>query len=272
MSSNFQRAPWAVLAACLALAACAHSGSSGSVGGGGGTPPPPVFTIEDLDGDWVGQLTPDNPARPVQNFYLRFADEDIESAADSAGNEWRTDNSDRVFAFDADGIFEANLGLLIGVAGLEILAEMDDARTVLAGSYTQVGPDLFPVAGSVELVRSSGASMFEESMLEGDWVGEASNAHERRQILNFTLGVDGAVLTGAMIRPGLKTVRRTYSAGAGTFSFFDGAIGRMQDVSIMADDGQVTFLHYLLVDRDGSLVAGPGTDQQLGAGFVRLNR
>lgn len=272
MTFNLQRAPWAAFSACLLLAACAHSGSSGDVGGGGTTPPPPVFTIDDLDGDWVGQLTPDNPARPVQNFYLRFADEDLSSAADSAGNEWRDDNSDRVFAFDADGILEANLGLLVGVAGLEILAEMNDARAVLAGSYTQVGPDLFPVAGTVELVRSGGPSMFEAAMLEGDWVGEAANALERHQILNFTLDADAAVVTGAMIRPGLKTVRRTYSAGAGVFSFTDGAIGRMDNVTLTSDDGKVTFLHYLLADRDGSLIAGPGTDQQLGAGFVRLNR
>jgi len=272
MQSHLQRLHWAALPACLLFAACAHSGSSDNVGGGGGTPPPPVFTIDDLDGAWVGQLTPDNPARPVQNFYVVFADEELESAADSAGNEWRTDNSDRVFAFDADGILEANLGLLVGVAGLEILAEMNDARAVLTGTYTQVGPDLFPVPGSVELVRSSGPSMFKESMLEGEWAGDASNAHHRRQILEFTLDADGVVVAGEMIRPGLKTVRRTYGPGAATFSFFDGSIGRMQDLTLTADDGAVTFLHYLLVDRNGTLIAGPGSDQQLGAGFVRLTR
>jgi len=273
MKTSLHRLLQTAIPASVLLTACAHPGGSGSVGGGGGTPPPPpVFTIDDLNGDWVGQLTPDNPARLIQNVYLRFVDEDLVEAADSAGNEWRLNNSERSFSFDAEGMLEANLGLLVGVAGLEIQAQMDQSRTVLSGSYVQVGSDLFPVAGTLELVRSSGAGMFEVAMLEGAWTGDGTNAHHRRQILELTLDATGTVVTGAMIRPGLGTVRRTYSAGAAVFNFSDGAIGRMDDVTLTSDDGAVTFLHYLLVDRDATLLAGPGTDQRLGAGLVRLNQ
>lgn len=273
MSLIIPRTFLAAIPAAWLLASCAHSGNVGSVGGGGSPPPPPpVFTLEDLEGDWVGQLTPENSARPVQNFYLRFVNEDLASAADSAGNEWRADNSDRVFHFKKTGLLEANLGLLVGVTGLEIQAKMNNARAVLSGTYIQIGPDLFPVEGSLELVRSSGASMFGTALLAGDWTGTVANPLGRSQIMNLSFDAAGAVVGGAMIRTGQGTTRRSYSVGAGTFSFFDGAIGRIQDVTLTADDGTVSFLHYLLVDRDGTLLAGPGTDQIFGAGFLRLSR
>jgi hypothetical protein len=272
MNPFIQRALLAALPAAVLTISCTHGGSS-TVGGGGTTPPPPpVFTIDELNGDWVGQLTPDNPARLVQNVYLRFVNEDLATAADSAGNEWTEVNSERIFSFDADGLLEANLGLLVGVSGLEIQAEMDDARAVITGVYTQVGPDLFPVSGTLELVRSTGPAMFTEAMLAGDWVGDAVNEVDRSQILEFTLDASGVVVTGAMIRPGLKTVRRTYSAGAGAFSIFDGGIGRLENVTLTADNGVESFLHYMLLDRDATLLAGPGTDNQLGSGRVRLNK
>lgn len=273
MNNILPRALLAAFPAALLTISCAHSGGSGTVGGGGTTPPPPpAFTIEDLDGDWVGQLTPDNPARLVQNAYLRFVNEDLAAVADSAGNEWTEVNSERLFSFDADGLLEVNLGLLVGTSGLEIQAEMDDARAVITGVYTQVGPDLFPVSGTLELVRSTGAGMFTEAMLAGDWAGVAVNDANRSQILELTLDADGVVVAGAMIRPGLQTVRRTYSAGAATFSIFDGGIGRLENVILTADDGVQSFLHYMLVDRDASLLAGPGSDSQLGSGRVRLEQ
>lgn len=273
MNISFLRTFLAAIPAAVLLGACAHSNSSGSIGGGGGPPPPPPgFTLEDLEGDWVGQLVPDSSARLVQNFYLRFAAEDLTAAADSAGHEWRTDNSERSFSFSKAGQLGVNLGLLTGVSGLEIEAEMDDARAVLSGTYVQIGPDLFPVTGTLELVRSSGPGMFEQALLEGDWTGTATNPRGRTQLMNLTFDAAGAVIDGEMIRTGQGTVRRTYSPGAGTFAFFDSAIGRIQDVTLTADDGTVSSIHYLLVDKDGSLIGGPGTDQRFGAGLLRLIR
>ncbi len=267
--------PLAVLALAV-LGSCAHPSSGGLVGGGTipppppPPPPPPGFTFDDLMGDWVGQLTPDNPLRLTQNLYLRFSSDVLAEAADSAGNEWRLDNSDRTFDFSSDGLLEANLGLLVGVAGLEILAEMDEAHTVLTGAYVQTGPDLFPVAGTLELVRSSGLDMFDEPMLAGTWSGDITNSAAKKQLLELTLDAAGTVVSGKMTRAVLGTIRRTYSAGAASFTFFDSAIGRFESVVLTADTGETSTFHYLLLDRDATLLGGPGTDSKLGAGIARL--
>lgn len=255
----------------LALTACAHNGK-GSLSGGGTTPPPPppAFTLDDLMGDWVGQLVPNSPARLTQNFYLRFNSDLLTEAAESGGNEWRLDNSDREFEFSGDGVLTANLGLLAGVAGLEIAAEMDEALTVLSGTYVQVGSDLFPVTGTIELVRSTGVDMYDEAMLAGAWSGEAMNPAGRTQILELEFDADGVVLSGKMIRTSNGSVRRNYVGGAGAFTFFDGAVGRMENVTLTATNNDSTTFHFLLMDRDGAFFAGPGTDQKLVSGVLRM--
>ncbi len=223
-------------------------------------------------GDWVGQLVPDNPARLTQNVYLRFNSDILAEAADSAGNEWTLSNSEREFDFSSSGVLSANLGLLAGTSGLQVVASMDAALTVLAGTYVQVGADLFPVTGSLELVRSSGLDMFDEAMLAGTWSGDASNALGRSQLMELEFDAAGSVVSGKMTRTGKGSVRRTYVNGAGNFSFFDSAIGRIENVVLTATNNETTTFHFLLMDRDGTLLAGPGTDSKLGAGILRMTK
>lgn len=263
-----------LLVAALALGACAHSGSS-SISGGGSTvppppppPPPPSFTSDDLMGDWVGQITPDNPARQTQNVYLRFASGQLVEAADSAGNEWTLAGSDRRFDFNSAGVLRAEMALLIGVSSLTVQAQMDAARAVLSGTTVQVGGDLFPVPGTIELTRSA-AGTFTADLLQGDWEGAGVNPSGRHQDLFFELDALGGVLSGRMQRPDGR-VRRTYAPGATTFAFADDAIGRLDDVVMVSDGGVTLAFHYLLLAPGGTLLAGPGTDGQLGAGLVRL--
>jgi len=274
MNSFFARWKLALYAPLLlTLGACAHPGPSGGIGGGGNTiippPPPPTFSFDDLMGDWIGQLAPDSSGRLTQNFYLRFDSDLLTECADSAGNEWTLTNSDRFFDLRTNGRLDAEMGMWIGSSSLSLQAQMDEAHTVLTGTYLQVGGDLFPVSGTLILTRS-GAGTFTIDMLEGKWAGSATRVNGRGQTLELDLDATGEVLGGAIRRRG-GSIRRSFAAGAGSFSFFDASIGRIEDVELTATDGRVSRFHYLLLDVDGTLLAGPGTDEVLGAGLIRLS-
>lgn len=276
LTSSFRGLALAAPALLLLLAGCAHPGPSGTVGGGGivpppppPPPPPPAFTFDDLMGDWIGQLVPDNAARLTQNAYLRFDSDQLTESADSAGNEWTLTSSDRSFSFSTSGRLEAEMALLIGSSSLSLQAQMDGARAVLTGTYVQVGGDLFPVTGSVTLTRSS-AGAFEVAELAGEWIGTAARPGGSGQDLEFLIDANGAVVQGRMLKRNGET-RRRYNATAGAFSYFDDSIGRMENVVLISDVGQVSTFHYLLMDVDGTLLAGPGTDDALGAGLIRLS-
>lgn len=174
-----------VLSLTLLLAgACAHPGPSGFIGGGGivpppppPPPPPPSFTLDDLMGDWVGQLVPDSAGRSIQNVYLRFDSDQLVESADSAGNEWTLVNSDRFFDFSSGGHLNAEIALFVGSSSLTLGVQMNAARIVMSGTYVQVSGDLFPVTGTLQLERSSGAGMYDIATLEGDWSGKIGRAH-----------------------------------------------------------------------------------------------
>lgn len=257
--------------ALILLGACAHPGLGG-LGGGGVVPPPPppppAFTLDDLMGDWVGQLVPDAAGRRTENLYLRFASEQLVECADSAGNEWTLTNSERRFVFHGGGRLEAEMGLLVGAASLALEMRMDESLAVLEGTYQLVGPDLFPVRGSLTLTRSAPGA-YDLEMLAGKWSGTAEKPGGSGQGLELELDAAGALVDGRIVRRNGST-RRTFSAGAGSFAFFDDSLGRLEDVVIVADNGMSSTFHYLLLDPDGTLLAGPGTDEVLGAGIVRL--
>jgi hypothetical protein len=273
MNAPSARTVLTLLAPALLLLGACSGGGGGSVNGGGKPPPPPPppppsFTLEDLMGDWVGQLEPDAPDRPVQNVYLRFASDELVECADSAGNEWTLTNSDRNFTWSARGRLRASLALQLGTSTLELDLNMNAARAVLRGDYVQVGPDLIAVPGRLVLTRS-GAGAFDLELLEGTWEGKASRDGGVGMGLEFGIAADGSVLGGALRRRD-GSVRRLFPAGAGTFAIFDDAIGRLQDVTVTGVNGVSCTFHYLLVDASGTLLAGPGTDQVLGAGLIRL--
>lgn len=253
----------------LLLGSCAHSGSDGSVGGGGNPPPPPPsFTLDDLMGDWIGQLEPNSSARQIQNFYLRFAGDQLVECADSAGNEWTLTNSDRDFTWSTSGLLEAEVALQLGTSTLTVRARMNAARAVLTGTYVQVGADLVPVRGKLTLTRSA-PDAFEIAQLDGKWAGTAARVGGLGQGLELGFDTGGEVL-GGVIRRRNGTVRRLFLSGAATFAFFDTSIGRLEEVTITATNGFSSTFHYLLLDADGTLLAGPGTDQVFGAGLIRL--
>ena len=232
-------------------------------------------------GDWVGQLVPDSELRSPRNFYLRFASDQLTESADSRGNEWRLDNSDRTFTFAASGALQVDMAQVLGTNSLSLAGQMDDSLSMISGTWTWIGPDEFPVSGTFELIRSSGPDMYDVASLEGHWRGPGANPFDRTQILDLNLDATGTVVDGMMIRTNLGTIRRTYSAGAATFTFFDSAIGRMENVVLTADGGapaglggggETSTFSYLLVDPDYTLIGGPGVDSQFGSGIVTLER
>ncbi len=263
----------ALLLALLPLAAC--SGSSSSVGGGGTVPPPggdagSTFAIQDLEGDWVGQLTPD--AANVRNFYLRFQNATLVSAAESGGLDWTALDSDRDFQFTADGRLAATMALQLGSGSMSLSGQMDESRAVLTGTFRLTDADGQRISGSFSLVRSSGPDMYVQAQLEGPWDGLGRNGLGKFRFLSLVLDADGLVSSGTMLHPETEVLIRTYSAAAGAFSFSDTAVGRLDDVVITADSGETITFDFLLLDPDATLLAGPGVESALGAGIAELVR
>jgi hypothetical protein len=63
-----------------------------------------------------------------------------------------------------------------------------------------------------------------------------------------------------------------YDAASNVFVFFDAAIGRLDTVTMTGTDGSTLVFDFLLVNDDGTLMSGPGTDSLLGSGHVELRR
>jgi len=265
-----------LLLSMFSLAACAHPGpdlisaTAGSGTGGGTTTI--TFNLSDLDGDWVGQLIPDNLARPERNFYMRLAVGAVTEAADSLGNEWKGADSVRTLDFSETGLMQTIMESNIFTNNLVLDAQMDDAMSTLTGTFSHLDTDGALIEGSFLLVRSVGAGHFPDALIEGVWDGFGANALAKRRSFTADLDAAGMVLSGEIRRPDNNALIHTYSSGSGTFTYSDSAIGRIDDVVLTADDGSVLTFVYLLIDEGGSLLGGPGFDSRLGPGVVELNR
>jgi len=267
-----------LLLSMFSLAACAHPGPDllsatagpGTGGTGGGTTI--TFDLSNLDGDWVGQLIPANLARPESNFYLRIAAGAVDEAADSLGNEWKGADSVRSLDFSETGVMQSIMESNLFTNNLVLDAQMDDAMATLTGTFSHLAIDGALIEGSFTLVHSVGDGHFPDTLIEGLWDGFGANEMAKRRSFTADLDAAGMVLSGEIRRPDNNELIHAYSSGSGTFSYSDSAIGRIDDVVVLADDGSVLTFVYLLIDEEGSLMGGPGFDSQLGPGLVELNR
>lgn len=265
-----------VLASLGLLGACAHPGpdvvavTGGAGSGGGGTVI--TFALADLEGDWVGKLLPDDAVRPENNFYLRIAGGSVTEAANSLGHEWTSVDSTRTLEFSDAGAMLSVLESTIYSNSMSMDAQMDDAMTMLTGTYSHLIADGSLITGSFTLMRSSGVGHFDVSLFGGDWEGFGVNLVGKKRILSFGVAEDGSVESGVMTHPVTMLDDHTYSLGAGSFTFADDAIGRLDDVVLAGDDGSFLTFTYLLIDEEGTLVGGPAFDTLYSAGLVELVR
>lgn len=260
------------------FAACAHPGpqniaATGGAGtGGGGGVTPVVFALSDMDGDWVGQLLPDNLARPERNFYMRVSAGAVDEAADSLGNQWMAVDSARSLEFSVEGVLQSILESNIQTNQMVIDAQMDDSLTTLTGTFSHLQVDGALVDGTFTLVRSSGAGHFPATLIEGTWDGFGANERSKRRTFTATLDAAGMLISGEIRHPATDELIHSYSSGSGTFTYSDDAIGRLDNVVVAGDDGSTVTFSYLLIDEEGSLMGGPGFDSQMGFGVVELVR
>lgn len=265
------------LLAVASFAACAHPGpqniaSTGGAGTGGGGTTPTVFALSDMDGDWVGKLLPDNLARPERNFYMRVSAGAVDEAADSLGNQWMAVDSVRSLDFNVEGVLQSILESNIHTNKMVIDAQMDDAMTTLTGTFSHLQIDGALIDGSFTLVRSSGSGHFQATLIAGLWDGFGANERAKRRDFTATLDAGGMVLSGEIRHPATDELIHSYSSGSGTFTYADDAIGRIDNITLLGDDGSTLTFTYLLIDEEGSLMGGPGFDSQMGAGVAELVR
>ena len=68
----------------------AGTGSGAGSGGGGSTL---NFSMGDLNGDWTGELIPDNRQLIRRNLYVRVANGAVTDTAEGGGGEWNPADS-----------------------------------------------------------------------------------------------------------------------------------------------------------------------------------
>lgn len=226
--------------------------------------------MTDLDGDWYGKLNPTSLAQAKRNFYVKILAGVVTEAADSLGNEWLSADSNHSLDFTTSGVLNLSISSIVQENEMILNAQMDDAMTLLTGSFSALAPAGALTEGSFTLQRSGGANEFTLANLAGEWTGYGTNDFGKRRTLDLSLASDGSVNSAQVIHPVVLTPIHVYSAGAGTFSFGDDSVGRLDNVVMVADDGSITTFHYLLVAQDGSLMGGPGFDTLMGRGVVTL--
>lgn len=278
--------PLSLPARCLtillfgAFVACSHPGpgvanitSGGATGDGTVDPPPPiVFSLDDMEGDWFGQLVPDNVARDVRNFYFTVVGGQIVETADSLGNQWTTIDTNTL-DFTVDGAMAANMESVLLTNELVLTAQMNDALSTLTGEFSHLDVNNVVIDGTFELKRSIGAGQFTTGPMDGTWKGTGVNGRGKRRFIELVLDASGVVLSGQMIRPIDSFIQHTYSASAtNVFTLTNDSVGRMDNVQITADDGSIMFFTYALIDEDGTLMGGPGFDSLMGSGVAGLSK
>jgi len=259
-----------LLLAGLALTMSCSGGSSSNVGGGGNTGNDPIYAWEDLTGDWIGQLVPASGSNRSRNAYIRFVDERLVEGAESGGNEWTLANATHTFKFTTRGALTADLKATGSSSRMVVKATMDETFSTLTGTFTVTDASGVKVSGTVTFSRSSGPDQFEQEDLLGRWDGLGRNGSGKFRFLKFELDVTGQVVDGLMRHPSTEVKIRDYSVGAGTFSFFDSSIGRINNVVMTADQGQTITFSFMLLDLDHTLLSGPGVESDLGAGVAEM--
>jgi hypothetical protein len=260
---------FALAISCGAASDSGSTGSSGSSGSSGGT----GFAASDLSGSWVGRLTPADPENHDILFYFNAdTNGDISVAADSRGNEWAATNASIEADFFSDGKLAMDFFSGAGISKLHMEGQMAGSMNTIGGSYLYLDLMGEIVGGSFEIMLSIGDEEFLGIDLSGSWSGGfgVGRRHNER-VLSFELDQTGQVVTGSLMgADGTKI--HSYSAGAGNFLIDDTTIGRIDDFELTADDGAIASCDFLLVDFNLGLIAGVGSDTEVGDAVVAVRR
>ncbi|MDP6963151.1 MAG: hypothetical protein QGF46_03195 [Planctomycetota bacterium] len=259
---------------CLLGASCAHSGASTASTGGTGAGASGGFNIDHLDGDWVGTMYPNSGVLDPFNFYFSAENGGLVSeAADSQGSEWLAIDSDFVTNMLSSGRFMLRCDSMISVNRLLLDGDMDDTMNQLTGEYEYVNNYGIPIRGNFILERSTGPDYFAEVDYSGVWEGGFGvGRNENKRQLDFVIDSDGTVISGTMTNIVTGYQLHHYSAGSGTFQVTNQAVGRIDNMTLVADDGSIAVFDYLLINRDLTLIGGQGVDQLVGSGMVEIRR
>jgi hypothetical protein len=228
--------------------------------------------MADLEGDWFGQLIPDSVARDKRNFYFSVVGGQLIESADSLGNQWTSIDTSSL-DITTEGLLSASMSSVLVTNNIVLSAQMDDAMSMLTGSFSHLDPSDNVIDGTFILRRSLGAGQFAAPVLEGSWSGIGINSVGKRRFIDLLLDAAGDILAGELIRPFDGAVQHVYSAAPGNaFTFTNDSVGRMDNVQITADDGSILFFTYALIDEDGTLIGGPGFDSLMGSGVAALTK
>ncbi|MDA0667392.1 MAG: hypothetical protein O3A95_02395 [Planctomycetota bacterium] len=262
-----------VLASCGGggLTSTGGSAGSGSGSGSGGSSGGLQFSMGDLNGDWTGELIPDNRTLIKRNVYIRVANGQLTDSAEGGGGDWDPSNASIQLDFNTQGFLDLAIDSLVD-EDMTLEGTMNVALNQINGTVSILRPDGDLFEGTFELRRSSGAGHFSIGLSEGVWQGQGSNSRERFRIAGIEFDRDGVVVEAKVLVPGSLTTVHFYSAGAGTLVFADDAIGRINNVLLASDDGSTLSFEFLLINDAGTLITGPGVDSTLGAGKVELTR
>lgn len=258
-----------VLVSCSGggLSSTGGSAGSGSDSGGG-----LQFSMGDLNGDWTGELIPNNSSLIKRNVYIRVANGQLTDCAEGGGGDWDTSNASIQLDFNTQGFLDLAIASLADDADLSLEGTMNIALNQINGTsrILQSGGGL--LEGTFELRRSSGAGHFTIDLSEGEWQGQGSNSRDRFRVAGIEFDSVGAIVRAEVINPNSSITVHSYSPGAGTLELTDDAIGRINNVLLYADDGSTLTFEFLLINDEGTLVSGPGIDSVLGVGRVELTR
>ncbi|MHC4379673.1 MAG: hypothetical protein ACYSU1_01100 [Planctomycetota bacterium] len=262
-----------VLASCGGSSLTSTGGSVGSgsgSGSGSGGGDQLLFSMGDLNGDWTGELIPDDRQLIRKNLYLRIANGAITEAAEGAGGEWTPADSTLLLEFTDQGFLDVSAQSLSGKGDLSLEGTMNVALNTINGTVRVLSGSGVLFEGTFELRRSSGPGHFSVDLVQGAWEGNGNNESERFRITTMEVDDFGVVQAAELVRPASLEIEHTYSAGSGVLELADDAIGRMNNVVLVADDGSTLTFEFLLINDLGTLITGPGEDSVLGKGRVEL--
>lgn len=256
---------------CVAAMSCvASSDSSPSASGGasGG------YAQSDLSGSWIGKLTPADPSEQFRLFYFNAAvDGLVSEAADSVGHEWHDVNANIVADLLASGELSMSLSLNLGLKKLQLHGQMTDSMANINGEYQYSNVHGVSVNGAFELHLSEGDDYFTNLDYSGSWSGGfgVGRLHNQR-LLTFELDQAGNVVSGTLMNTVTGEEIHHYSAGSGNFSVDNAMNGRIDNFVLVGDDGSFAECDFLLVDINLELIAGIGTDSEVGAAVIEVRR
>lgn len=252
------------------LSSTGGSAGTGSGAGSGGGGSSISFSMGDLNGDWTGELIPDNRQLIRRNLYVRVANGEVTDSAEGGGGEWNGSNANITLEFTNQGFFDVAAASNAGKGDMSLEGTMNVAMNRINGTVRIVGQGGGIYEGTFELRRSSGAGHFGINLVKGTWSGQGSNSRDKFRIASIEIDQNGVVQDAEVLHPVTSALVHTYSSGAGTLNYFDDAVGRMNNVVITADDGSTLSFDFLLVNDEGTLITGVGADSVLGEGRIEL--